>query len=240
MALGREAGFRGAIFSLLERALTQHLEQVGARERRLLLPEQAAPAVAMTQNQLFKILTGVRIAQAALSGKEQCQFLAQQHARQRFVVLAALIALGARKFRQHHFGGAAVVFHLHQGLGVREPLLDTPTFGIAFGLGFLGFACPVKAPVLAQVVDDARPFQRREQMIQAPQPQLPGVFRPRRGFRKELGIVNQAFALEQARQLCQTPGAAVQAAAQQTCLASREIERVTLLGGLRLVKTAHA
>ena len=162
MALGAEAGLGRAVFAFLESALAQHLEQVGARQRGLLTPEQAAAAVAVAQDQRLKTLAGVRVAQRALALEQQRQFLAQQHARERLVVLPTLVALGVREFGQHHFGSAAVALVLHAGGGVFQALLDAPAFLVAVGLGFLGLADPVKTAVLAKVVDHACPFQSRQ------------------------------------------------------------------------------
>jgi hypothetical protein len=59
-------------------------------------------------------------------------------------------------------------------------------------------------------------------------------------LREQLGVSNQAFALEQPRQLCQAPCSAIQAAAQQAGLAPGQVERIALLGGFSLVEAAHA
>ena len=252
MALGGEAGLGRAVLVFLERAFAQHLEQVGTRQRRLLLPEQAALAVARAQQQRLEALAGVRVAQAALGGKQLRELLTQQHAREGLVVLPLLVTLRVRKLGKHHFGGAAVALGLHQGLGTFEALLDASAFGVAVGGRFLGLADPVKSPVLAQVVDHARPFERGEQAIESLAAQFPGTddvlalcvrgvgFGEGRTAGEQLGVGDQAFALEQACQLREPPCASVQAAAQQPGLAAGEVERVALLGCFGLVKATHA
>lgn len=77
MAFRRKTGLCGAIFGFLERAFAQHFEQIGAGQCGFLLPEQTTLSIAIALNQKLEAFCRVRIAEAALGGEQQSQFLTQ-------------------------------------------------------------------------------------------------------------------------------------------------------------------
>ena len=249
MAFGTETGFGGTIFIALKGAFAQHFQQVFARQRGLLLPEEAAFPVARAEDFGLQAFAGVRVTQCALVLEKQREFFAQQDAREGFVVLFVLVALRFGKFAQQHFGGAAVVlpFLSHTLFAGLQAFFDLAAF--AFGVfahrSFFGLACPVEAAMFRKVVDYPRPLLWCEQLIQPCAAQFPDscfavVFAQFQPLGKQPCIVDQPFALEQARQFHEPPLAVLQAVARQPRCTSGKVERFAFFVGFRLVKAAHA
>ncbi len=116
----------------------------------------------------------------------------------------------------------------------------TLTLGVFPGLLFFGAADPVKAPMLAQVVNHARPFLWREQTVEPIDAQLPGRYGRGALIVKKPCVGNQAFALEQACHFGLPPGTAVEAAAHQARGAACKVERFAFLRGFGFVERPHS
>ena len=180
---GGKAGLGCAVFALaiiapgfFKGATPQHFQQIAASQCRVLRPEQTALAVAVAEDGRFQFFGGKGITEFALIFKQCFQLVAEQDAGECFAVVALLVALCFREFGQHHLGGAAVVFFLHQFLRARQPLLDLTafTFAVTFRRLFFGAADPVEAAMLAQVIDHARPFFGVQLAVKCIYAQLPG------------------------------------------------------------------
>ncbi len=242
MALGGEAGFGRPVFVPLQRATSEHLEQICSGKRGFLQPENPALVVAVSQHRGLKIFPGMRVAQRALSLEQHADFFRQQYARKRLAVVALFVALGIGKFGQYHFSGGAIAFRAHFVHRGCKSLFHLTAFTLCVFVGFfrLGAADPVKAPVLAQVVNHARPFLRCEQTVEPIDAQLPRRYGGGALIVKKPRVSNQAFAFEHACDFGLPPGATVEAAAHQACRAARKVERFTFLGGFGFIERPHA
>src|SRR5690554_68305 len=180
MAFGGKARLRGSKFALpigatkgFEGAAPNHLQEVVSAQRWLLLPEQAAAMISVSENVLFQLGAGVWIPQPTLPLEKRGQFLTEQGAFDCLVILPLLVALRAWKLCKDHFRDGTVAPFEHPFPRPGQPLFDASSFLVFRGFAFFSPADPMEAAMLAQVVEHARPFVRVESSVQPFDAQLP-------------------------------------------------------------------